>query len=167
MSKDQHLYTYLPKKNTASVDGILSTRLAPAGWEKYKQRSGLEDKEAILAWLNELDPSFKRSDAISVLTEPISSDAHPDIKAFHDSHELYKLPSYKELLKLHIARKIRRINRGRRGTTAITYPQYKSIDWGSIQPGTFLMSNVPHYLVELENGKVPPEYITKVLDKED
>lgn len=157
----RHLYTYLPKDNTADTEGLLSTRLAPAGWEKYKERSGKHTKAEVLAWLDLLDPGFKRSNAISVLTEPIPDNAHPKIRAYADAHTLYAMPEYKELVKLELVKAIVRANRGRRGTTRISAPRYNKIDWENIEPGKFLMSNVPHYLIETIKGKIPPEYVEK------
>lgn len=159
----KHLYTYLPKDNTAETEGILSTRLAPAGWEKYIDRSGKHTKEEVLEWLDSLAPGFERSNAISVFTEPIPDNAHPLLKAFRDRKELYAIPEYKELVRLSLAKAIRRANIGnRRGTTAIKYPRYRKMDWEHIMPGKYLFSNAPHYLVELSEGRVPSEYVEKL-----
>lgn len=155
----KNLYTYLPKDNTSHIDGVLSTRLAPHGWEKYKKRSGLEDKEAIMEWLDNLDPGFKRSNAISVLTEPIPDNAHPDIVAYRDVHVLRLLPTYQKLKKKGLVKAIRRINRGRTGTSETSRPNHRKIDWENIKPGKFLMSNVPHYLIETTEGSIPAEYV--------
>lgn len=155
----KNLYTYLPKDNTSHIDGVLSTRLAPAGWEKYKNRSGKLTKEEVLEWLDSLDPGFKRSNAISVLTEPIPDNAHPDILAYRDSHVLRILPNYQKLKRNGLVSAIRRINRGRKGTSETSRPNYRKIDWDKIKPGKFLMSNVPHYLIETTEGKIPPAYV--------
>ena len=155
----KNLYTYLPKENTSHIDGVLSTRLAPEGWEKYKKRSGKLTKEEVLEWLDSLDPGFKRSNAISVLTEPIPDNAHPDILAYRDSHVLRILPNYQKLKRNGIVNAIRRINRGRKGTSETSRANYRKIDWDKIEPGKFLMSNVPHYLIETTRGKVPAEYV--------
>lgn len=155
----KHLYTYLPKDNTAANEGVLSTALAPAGWEKYTARSGKTTKEDVLQWLDNLDPGFRRSQAISVFTSPISDEAHPDIKDFRDSKELMVLPPYNDLKRLGIVDAIVRANRGRRGTTRVKYPQYRDIDWASIKPGRFLLSNAPHYLISTTEGRIPPDMI--------
>ena len=155
----KNLYTYLPKENTSHIDGVLSTRLAPNGWEKYKKRSGKETKEEVLEWLDHLDPEFKRSNAISVLTEPIPDNAHPDIVAFRDAHVLRLLPTYQKLKKKGLVNAIRRINRGRTGTSETSRPNHRKIDWENIKPGKFLMSNVPHYLIETTEGSIPAEYV--------
>lgn len=156
----KHLYTYLPVDNTADTEGILSTRLAPKGWEKYIERSGKHTKEEVLEWLDQLSPGFKRSNAISVFTEPIPDNAHPDMVAFRDAKALYAIPEYKELVRLGVANAIRRIRTGnRRGTDPTSRPNYKSMDWEHIKPGKFLFSNARHYLVELNNGKVPAKYV--------
>lgn len=155
----KNLYTYLPKENTSHIDGVLSTRLAPEGWEKYKKRSGKHTKEEVLEWLDSLDPEFKRSNAISVLTEPIPDNAHPDILAYRDNHVLRILPNYQKLKRSGLVNAIRRINRGRKGTSETSRANYRKIDWDKIKPGKFLMSNVPHYLIETTEGKIPAEYV--------
>ena len=155
-----NLYTYLPVDNNADVKGILSTRLSKSGWEKYKQRSGKKTKKAVLEWLDSLDPTFRRSNAISVLTEPIPDDAHPEIRAFRDAHVLKVLPAYKKLLELGLVKGIVRANTGnRRGTTRVTRPTSRKIKWQDIEPGVFTFSNVPHYLIETTDGRIPADVI--------
>ena len=157
----RHLYTYLPKDNTAETEGILSTRLAPAGWEKYIDRSGKHTREEVMEWLDQLDPGFKRSNAISVFTEPIPANAHPKIKAFADRKTLYAIPEYKELAKKALVKAVVRIQVGRRGTTRISAPNYQKMDWENIKPGKFLLSNARHYLIETTDGRIPAEYVEK------
>ena len=63
------LYHYAPINNTCLQDGILSISKNPVNLKSYFKRAGSENKEEILAWL---DQTFEgRSRAISCLTEPI------------------------------------------------------------------------------------------------
>lgn len=160
MSKRQ-LYTYLPKDNTADLEGILSTAKAPKGWEKYVERSGKATREDVLRWLDSLEPGFKRSNAISVFSEPIPETADPRMVEFAKAKILYSMPSARELLKLKLINAIQAINTGRRGTHPVTDTGTRHIQWAKKKPGKFLFSNVPHYLIETTDGHIPPEYITK------
>lgn len=158
---ERRLYTYLPKDNSAELEGILSTAQAPMGWEKYIKRSGKATREDVLRWLDALDPGFKRSNAISVFSEPIPDNADRRMVEFAKAKILYSMPSVKELLKLRLINAIRSINTGRRGTHPVTDTGTRHIQWDKKKPGKFLFSNVPHYLIETANGNIPPEYITK------
>lgn len=157
---DTRLYTYLPKDNTEAVDGILSTALAEHGWEKYRGRTGKNSKAEVLAALDAWDPSFRRSYGVSAFMSPIPDDAHPDFRAFADAKDQYSFDAA-QLLASGIITQMRGINVGRRGTHKISRLPYKGPDWGSKKPGKFLFSNVPHYIVETRDGRIPPEYVTK------
>lgn len=161
---DTRLYTYLPKDNTEATDGILSTALSEQGWEKYRGRTGKDSKEEVLAALDSWDPTFRRSYGISAFRSPIPDYADADFRAFADAKDLYSFDAA-QLLAAGILRQMHGINTGRRGTHKIKRLPYKGPDWGSKKPGRFLFSNVPHYIVETRDGRIPPEYVTKEDDK--
>ena len=157
------LYTYIPKENTAKTDGLLSTRLAPKGWEKYIDRTSKNTKEEVLAALDSWKPGFKRSNGISVFSEPIGPNADPEMLEFAHAKQLVKLPSAKALLLAKIIKRIEATNTGnRRGTHTVKDTSHKPIYWANKKPGKFLFSNVPHYILETTNGRIPPEYIELV-----
>lgn len=157
------LYTYIPKDNTAKSEGLLSTRLAPKGWEKYIERTGKNTKEEVLAALDSWKPGFKRSNGISVFSEPIGPDADPEMLEFANAKQLVKLPSAKALLLAKVIKRIEATNTGnRRGTHTVKDVSHKPINWSKKKPGKFLFSNVPHYLLETTNGMIPPEYLELV-----
>ena len=155
-----NLYTYLPKDNTADTEGLLSTRLAPSGWEKYKGRTGKDTKDEVLETLDSWEPGFARSNAISMFSEPIPEYADKRMVEFAKAKHLYSV-ELGRLIAKGIVRNIRASNTGnRRGTHSVKHPMTGSIDWKSKKPGKFLFSDVPHYLVETADGRIPPEYVT-------
>jgi len=156
------LYTYLPKDNDADTVGIRSTAFSKDGWKKYIERSGKKTREEVLEWLDQLDPTFKRSYAVSVLSEPIPEDAFEDFVAFAKAKARYKLKSLKELRDTGVITQIRAINTRGRGTHTVKEPMRGKIAWDKKRPGRFLFSHVPHYLIETTNGFIPPEYIEHV-----
>ena len=159
MYKLADLYTYVPKENTVATDGLLSTALSRDGWEKYAERSGESTKEGVLRWLDLLDPTFKRSDAVTVLSEPIPEDAHPDFRTFAARKQLVRVADLKDLIKNNIVKQVRSINVGGKGTHTVTRTPKRPIAWKNKKPGRFLFSNVPHYLLETTTGKIPKEYL--------
>ena len=160
-SDSQYLYTYVPKENTVATKGILSTRLSPSGWEKYRERTGKDTKDEVLSVLDSWDPGFKRSNAVSVLSEPIPDQADERMRDFRDSKQGFKIDATR-LLAAGLIKNIRSINTGRRGTHPVTRINHRAINWESKRPGKFLFSNVPHYLVETRDGYIPPEYVEEI-----
>jgi len=157
-----YLYTYLPKRNTAAIDGILATGLTERGYEKYRERTGKRTKEDVLAELDSWKPGFRRSLAISALTNPITDDAPAEFIAFRDAKKLYRIDAAK-LLAAGLITRIESANTGnRRGTHTVKRWMNRDIDWSKKQPGAFLFSNVPHYLLEMKRGRIPAEYIDEM-----
>jgi hypothetical protein len=163
--KDRYLYTYVPVDNTVSRDGLLSTALAKDGYKKYLERSGKKNKREVLEWLDTLDPEFKRSNAVTVLSEPIPDNAHPDMLEFAKDKKLYRLPALRVLKDKGIVTDIRSINVGGTGTHPVKDVSYRRIDWKNKKPGRFLFSNVPHYLLATADGKIPPELLEEYTDE--
>lgn len=162
--KERRLYTYLPEENTADVDGILSTALAPHGWEKYRQYLGLPedaDKEAVLRGLEEWEKG--RSKAISILSEPISEEAPDVVKDFAQSHVLYSMPSYEELLKRKLVERLYRVMRHGPGTRLVNRVNHRKIDWTTTAPtsGGPKLNGVPHYLMVTTKGKIPASLVRR------
>lgn len=165
--KERRLYTYLPPENTVDTDGILSTALAPNGWEKYKERLGLPDtatKADVLKGLEEWEKG--RSRAISVLTEPIGDDAPKVVRRFAENHKLYSIPSYEELVRMRLANRLYRVIKHRKGTVPADHTTARKIDWSDTapRPGGLGLSGVPHYLLVTTNGKIPAELVRREED---
>jgi hypothetical protein len=159
MNKERYLYTYVPEDNTVDTDGLLSTALSKDGYKKYIERSGKSDKREVLEWLDSLSPGFKRSNAVTVLSEPIPNNAHPDMVAFARAKKLYRIKALEELKRRKIVKAIRAINVGGTGTHPVTRVGSSRIKWENKKPGKFLFSNVPHYLLETTAGRIPPELL--------
>ena len=162
--KEYRLYTYLPEENTADVDGILSTALAPHGWEKYRERLELAedaDRAAVLAGLENWEEG--RSRAISVMSEPIPEYAPEVVRDFARSHVLYSMPSYEELLKRRLVERLYRAIRHRKGTKLVDDVNYRKIHWEDTapKPGGLGLSGVPHYLMVTTKGKIPARLVRR------
>lgn len=155
------LYTYVPKDNTVDTEGLLSTRLAPHGWEKYIQRTGKTTREEVLDALDAWNPDFRRSLGISAFREPIPDIADERMLEFAKGKRLYKFDAAK-LLAAGILTQMHAINPGRRGTHQVSRVDYKPIKWEKKKPRRFLFSDVPHYIVETSEGRIPPEYVEEV-----
>lgn len=154
------LYTYVPKESTVDTDGLLSTSLSRGGWKKYKGRFGATRKE-VLQGLDNSIPGFRRSKAISVLASPIPETADSEFRAFADRSSLYRV-SAPELLAAGILRKAVFIPGGRKHVPVenLEEHEYASPDWRKAKAGQYLFSNVPHYFIELKDGRVPPEFVS-------
>lgn len=151
------LYTYLPKDNTALTDGLLSTALAPQGFEKYRGRTGKYTKEDVLNVLDSWEPEWTRSKAISALTQPIPSDAAEDFLNFAKDRKLYSFDT-KDLIKAKILAHIRRARKGG-GTDPVDDIKNDRLNWHR-KKKHFLFQGVPHYFVETTGGKIP-SYLIK------
>ena len=156
----EYLYTYVPKDNTVDRDGLLSTRLAKHGWEKYMGRTNRRTRNAVLHAIDNWKPGFKRSYAISGLTEPIPADAHKDFRGFADSQRLYRFDAAK-LLAAGLLTKIEYAPPRTFRLDEVDRIDSQEIDWKK-RPRGLLFKDIPHYLVEAANGSIPPEYVEEV-----
>ena len=156
----KRLYTYVPEENTVDTEGLLSTAMTAQGYEKYRERTGKQNKEDVLAVLDSWDPEFRRSFGISFFNTPIPDDANERFVQFRDAKRLYSIDPAK-LLAAGIIVRIRSINPGAHGTHQVKRISYKEIDWKGKALGEFLFSNVPHYIAETADGHIPAEYVTE------
>ena len=155
-----YLYTYVPKDNTVEKDGLLSTRLAPHGWEKYMGRTNRKTRNAVLNAIDNWKPGFKRSYAISGLTEPIPEDAHKDFRGFADRQRLYRF----DAAKLLAAGMLTRIEYAPPRTfrlDEVDHIEPQNINWKK-KPKDLLFKDIPHYIVETSEGRIPPEYVEEI-----
>lgn len=152
------LYTYLPKDNTAAIDGLLSTALTENGWKKYRGRTGKETKEDVLKVLDSWEPEWNRSRAISVLSQPIPIDAAEDLRQFANESELYSF-DLDDLIKANLVKNLRKTNSGP-GTYAVDGLSKDRFNWNR-KPKKLTFYGIPHYMVETTEGRIPPEFIRK------
>lgn len=161
----KYLYTYLPKNNTAEVDGIQSTAFSPEGYRKYinraKQKGYGKSRADVLSWLDNSIPGFRRSYAVSFLTEPIPKTAPTHLKQFADTHTLFRVdPAL--LLASGVVARIAHPNKGTTGGAVVDKIQYLPVDWHVKQKQQGLFSQVPHYFLETTKGTIPSRFIEKV-----
>lgn len=150
------VYTYLPKQNTAETQGILGTELSPNGWQKYKKRSGLNTKQEVIEYLNSLQPN--RSKAFSAFSQPISQEALQDYKQFARQKQLYKV---KLAQLIRDARVLSIYKTGQdKQTTKVQQISGQSLNWKTPR-GQYLFSKIPHYIIAVKDGVVPPKYINR------
>lgn len=152
------LYTYLPKDNTADIDGILSTVLTEDGWKKYQKRTGKQTKDEVLKTLDSWEPDWNRSRAISVLSQPIPVAAAEDLSRFANESELYSF-DLDDLIKADLVKNLRKTHKGP-GTYAVDTISEDKINWNR-KPKKLTFYGIPHYMVEPISGKIPPEFIKK------
>ena len=150
------LYTYLPEDNTVLTDGLLSTALAPSGFEKYRGRTGKHSKADVLRVLDSWEPEWTRSKALSALTEPIPPDAGSDFAEFARGHRLYSF-DLKDLVRAKLLAHLRRARKGG-GTDPVDTVRKERPNWHRKRKH-FLFQGVPHYFVETTGGRVPPEFV--------
>lgn len=151
------LYTYLPKQNTADIQGILSTQRAPHGWQKYMARSGQSTKQGVIKYLASLAPD--RPKAISAFRTPIPVDVKQQaLKQFIANKQLYSI-DYNKLKALQLITSITTV--AGKQPHQVKQPMKRTYDWNKFKRGKFLFSNVPHYLIATKEGVIPPSVIKK------
>ena len=153
---ESRLYTYLPEDNTADVDGILSTALTENGWKKYRGRTRRRTREAVLKALDAMESDWRRSMSVSALAEPIPDDSAEDLREFARSNSLYSF-DVDDLVKAKILKHLRETNKGK-GTHEAKSVSKVSPDWNR-KPGKLLFQGIPHYMVEIEGGRIPSKLI--------
>ena len=162
MSKE-YLYHYAPLVNTIDKDGIQSTALAEHGWEKYKDLTRKPSREAVLDAIDNLKPGFRRSYAISGLTEPIPDDAAEDFVRWRARQRLYRFDASK-LLAAGLLNRIEYAPPRTFRLDTVDHIEPQNIDWKTTPDGP-LFKDIPHYLVETRDGKIPPKYVKEVQTK--
>src|SRR5215510_6027420 len=87
--RNMKLYHYITKGNTALTDGLLSFANNPdANIDYYLERSGAQDKEGIVRWMENCFAG--RSRGIRAFTEPIKwHDKSLRLKEFVENADLF------------------------------------------------------------------------------
>ena len=163
------LYTYAPLQNTVLTEGLLSPAGCHNELQHYQRRSGCEDKDAILAWLEQ---SFEgRSRSVSCLTEPVQWQGNDGmLRAIVDNNVLFSY-DLDELLKDGIIEAIYCKDGSDAGgeneiffRTKAEEIDFSPLPWHkcSREKG-LLYAVIRHYLLVLKEGYIPAEYITKEL----
>lgn len=161
------LYHYAPKENTVIKQGLLSISKASTDLRAYARRAGSENRDEILAWL---DQTFEgRSRSIACLTEPIKWQGNDDVlKKIVDGSVLFSF-ELEDLIKDGVVEAIWCKN----GSLAHGFEEnflkisIKEIDtsplsWEKVDASKGLLYGViRHYLLVLKDGYIPPKYLKK------
>ena len=159
------LYHYAPINNTCLQDGILSISKNPVNLKSYFRRAGSENKEEILAWL---DQTFEgRSRAISCLTEPIKWQGNdPVLKTIVNNSVLFSF-ELNDLVREGLIEAIWCKNGSEAGGYNEKFYQVtpQEIDltpltWEKCDSSKGLLYGViRHYLIVLKDGIIPAIYL--------
>lgn len=159
------LYHYAPLNNTVLSDGLLSTARSKNDLSCYAQRAGSEDKAKILHWLDETFPGRSRS--VSCLTEPIKWQGNdPVLKKIIDHSTLFSF-KLDDLVRDGLVEAIWRKNGSEAdgfaevfNRVSVNEIKYEPLPWEkcSAKKG-LLYAVIPHYLLVLKDGVIPPQYL--------
>lgn len=168
------LYHYVPKKNTALKEGLLSFASNPdADIRYYAKEAGSENKADIIRRIDSLFPG--RSRAIRALTEPVQwHEKSGRFKQFAEESELFSF----DLDALERDGLIESIwCRKALEDTSIAPEQYQEeiikldspsqIDFSPLawhlcnDEKGLRFSVIRYYFIVLKNGAIPPQYLTR------
>ncbi len=153
------LYNYAPKEADVLNTGLWAPIKAPReALAHYFGRAKSKTKKGVLAYLETRFPG--RSRAISVLTSPMTK-ACCFYGDFKKDRCLYSV-DFEALQKAGLVKAIYRCA-GRKKLEKITPQQIlwdERLPWEKVGNGYFF-TKIPHYMIVLKDGIVPPEFITK------
>ena len=167
LKRKMKLYHYAPKKNTVLKDGLLSVSHGMGNLKAYTERAHSNKKKDILNWL---ESTFKgRSRAVSVLTEPIHwQNNDPVLKQIVDQSDLFSF-DLNELIKDGLVESVwlktkSKAHGKNEKFIKISFDEidFSPLPWKKVKASKGLIFGViPHYLIVLKEGKIPPEYLHK------
>ena len=152
------LYNYAPKDADVLKTGLWApTKASREALAHYFGRAKTKTKKGVLAYLETVFPG--RGRAISVLTSPMTKKC-----CFYDDFKkdriLYSV-DFNKLQKAGLITAIYRIEG--KACKKISEDQIlwnEKLPWEKIGDGLFF-TKIPHYMIVLKDGIVPPEFITK------
>ena len=153
------LYNYAPKEVDVLTSGLWAPVMASReSLAHYFGRAKSKTKKGVLAYLEGIFPG--RSRAISFLTSPMTKEC-----CFYDEFKknmcLYSV-NFDALQKAGLVEAIYRCA-GRKKLEKITTEQIlwsERLPWEKAGSG-FFFTKIPHYMVVIKDGIVPPEFISK------
>lgn len=161
------LYHYAPKENTILKDGLLSISYSVGNLKAYAERANSDNCADILNWL---ESTFKgRSRSISGLTEPIHWQKNdPVLKQIVDQSDLFSF-DLNELIKDGLVESIwlktkSKAHGKNEKFIKISFDEidFSPLPWKKVNASKGLLFGViPHYLIVLKEGKIPPKYLHK------
>lgn len=153
------LYNYAPKEFDVLKTGLWSPAVASReALRHYFGRAKSHTKKGVLAYLETIFSG--RSRALSFLTSPMTS-ACCFYNDFKKDRHLYSI-DFDVLQKAGLIEAIYRCA-GRKKLERITAKQIlwdEKLPWEKVGSG-FFFTKIPHYMIVVKNGIVPPEFINK------
>jgi len=157
-STSKLLYNYAPKEVDVLKTGLWAPALASRdALAHYFGRAKTKTKKGVLAYLETIFPG--RTRAISFLTSPMTKKC-----CFYDDFKKDRILYGVDFDKLQKAGLIEAIYRvERKPCKKIAADQIlwdERLPWEKVGKGLFF-TKIPHYMVVLKDGFVPPEFITR------
>ena len=153
------LYNYVPKEVDALHTGLWAPVVASReSLSHYFGRAKCKTKKGVLAYLETVFPG--RSKAISFLTAPMTK-ACCFYNDFQKDRHLYSV-DFEALQRAGLVKDIYRCA-GQKKLERITFQQIlwdEKLPWEKVGEG-FFFTKIPHYMIVLKDGIVPPELIIK------
>ena len=151
-------YNYAPKEAAVMNIGLWAPISAPReALKHYFGRAKSKTKKGVLAYLETIFPG--RSRAISFLTSPMTK-ACCFYNDFKKDRSLYRV-DFDKLAKANLIEAIYRVEG--KLCKKITVNQIfwdEKLPWEKVGNG-FFFTKIPHYMIVLKNGLIPPEFIKK------
>ncbi len=152
------LYNYAPKEADVLNTGLWApVKASREALSHYFGRAKTKAKQGVLEYLETVFPG--RSRAISVLTSPMTK-ACCFYNAFKRDRILYSL-DFNKLQKAGLIEAIYRVEgKSFKKISASQILWDERLPWEKVGNGYFF-TKIPHYMIVLKDGIVPPEFITK------
>ena len=151
-------YHYAPKEADALNTGLWTPIKAPReSLSHYFGRAKSKTKKGVLAYLETIFPG--RSRTISFLTSPMTKECcfYNDFKA---DRTLYCI-NFDKLQKSGLVEAVYRIDgKNFKKISANQILWDEKLPWGKVGAGYFF-TKIPHYMIVMKEGLVPPEFISK------
>lgn len=151
-------YHYAPKEADVLNTGLWTPIKAPREFlSHYFGRAKSKTKKGVLAYLETRFPG--RSRAISFLTSPMTKECC-FYKAFQKDCVLYKV-DFDKLQKAGLIEAIYRVEgKSLKKISANEILWNEKLPWEKVGAGYFF-TKIPHYMIVVKEGIVPPEFISK------
>ena len=155
------LYHYVPSENSCLEKGILSVSLLPECLIHYASRAGSDDHAAIIKWLD--GTFYGRSRSVSCFTEPLKLNGEIVV----NGGRLFSF-DIDELVEAGLVESAWQKTESGNGGYIEAFQEIKpeEIDYTPLDFSPYKTEHeitntfFRHYMIVLENGFIPPEFLT-------